>query len=83
LEIWRGVEKPVEISTNLSIFTEKTPKFRESNKLIIFLRLSNEPIRTPKTCKYFQKEEMISVKVIFFSINPGVILRKVEIFRKR
>jgi hypothetical protein len=56
---------------------QKTSEFRENNKLIILLKLSVESAMTPKTCKDFQKEEMISIKVIFFSINPGVISRKV------
>jgi hypothetical protein len=41
------------------------------------LRLSIELTITPKPCKDFQKENIISIKVIFLSINPGVISRKV------
>jgi hypothetical protein len=37
---------------------------------------------TPKTCKNFQKEEMISIKVTVFSTNPGVISREVDVFRE-
>jgi hypothetical protein len=37
---------------------------------------------TPQTCKDFQKEEMISIKAIFFSINPEVISRKAGCFDK-
>jgi hypothetical protein len=62
---------------------QKTLKFRENNKLIILLKLSIEATKTPKTCKDFQKEETISIKVIFFLINRGVILRKVGVFGKR
>jgi hypothetical protein len=46
------------------------------------LRLSIESAITPKTCKDFQKEEMISIEVIFFSINPRVVSRKVGYFQR-
>jgi hypothetical protein len=62
---------------------QKPSEFRENTKLIVLLRLSIQPAIPPKTCKNFQKEEMISIKVVFFSINPGVISRKVGVFRER
>jgi hypothetical protein len=49
---------------------------------MVMLRLSIEPAISPKACKDFQKEEMVSIKMIFLSTSPGVISGKVGVFRK-
>jgi hypothetical protein len=66
---------------------QKIPEFRENNKLIILLRPSIEPAMAPKTCKDFQKDDMISIMVIFFSISQGYFAKsgnfeKGAVFRK-
>jgi hypothetical protein len=62
---------------------QKTLEFKANDKLIILLRISIEPTITPNTWKDFQKREMIYIKAIFFSTNPGVISRKVGVFPER